>query len=529
MNGYFQIICKTVGVYLRCYPPTGDGRPINFKEVLDYLEMERLPYDIKVLNETLNGLVEEQEILLTMEKIMPIKEKCMVSVSFDKMKASICLYPPSTNGKSCTLEDIVASLRLAKVEYGIDDEAIRKFLEHREYGTPYVVASGKLPREGTDAKIEYFFQTDRKMRPQLREDGTVNYFELDLVSHCKKGDLLAVLTPADLGEPGVNVLGGPIRQKEVVRMALKCGNNIEKNEENTELRSMVDGHVTLVDGTVFVSNILEVENVDSSTGNIDYDGAVKVNGNVSTNFSVRARGDIEVKGTVEGAYMESGSNIVLARGINGMGKGKLIAEGNVISKFLENCSVTAGGYIETETIVQSNVKSKSEIHVSGKRAKITGGTVVATNLISTKNLGAPMGTETNIVVGADPAVNERSVQLKKELDEAKKNLDKILPVLESTKKKLLGSNASQKEQMKYMSQLIETARHLQQVVESRGQELEECKKQIAQAMDSRVEVSGEIYPGVSVTISDVSIKVRDSIKYCCLRKRDGEVKVESLS
>lgn len=528
MNGYFQVVCKTVGVYLRCYPPTEDGRPINMKEVLDYLEMEKLPYDIKVLNETLNGLVEEQDILLTLDKVTPIKEKCMVSVSFDKMKASICLYPPSTNGRSCTVEDIESALRLAKIEYGIDREAISACLENREYGTPCVVAVGKPPREGTDAKIEYFFQTDRKMRPQLREDGTVNYFDLDLVSHCKKGDLLAVLTPADVGEPGTNVLGAPIRQKEVVRLALKHGNNIEKNEEKTELRSMVDGHVTLVDGTVFVSNILEVENVDNSTGNIDYDGSVKVNGNVCTNFSVRARGDIEVKGTVEGAYMESGNNIILARGINGMGKGKLIAEGNVISKFLENCSVTAGGYIETETIVQSNVKSKTEIHVSGRKASITGGTVVATNLISTKNLGTPMGTVTNIVVGVDPAVSERCTQVRKELDEAKKNLDKVLPVLESTKKKLMQNSVSQREQMKYMSQLIETARHLQQVVESRGQELEECKALMAQAADAKVEVSGELYPGVVVTISDVSMRVRDSVKFCSLRKRDGAVKVESL-
>lgn len=528
MNGYFQVIFKTVGVYLRCYPPTEDGRPINFKEVLDYLEAEKLPYDLKVLSDTINGLVEEQDVLLTVEKILPIKERCMVNITFDKMKANICLYPPSTDGKTCTLEDIESALRLAKVEYGVDEKAIRTFLENKEYGTPCTVAQGKPPREGSDAKIEYFFKTDRTMRPQVREDGTVNYFELDLVSHCKKGDLLAVLTPADLGEPGINVLGAPIRQKEVVRMTLKHGNNIEKNEEKTELRSAVDGHVTLVDDTVFVSNVLEVENVDNSTGNIDYDGSVKINGNVCTNFSVRARGDIEVKGTVEGAYMESGNNIVLARGINGMGKGKLVAEGNVISKFLENCSVTAGGYVETETIVQSNVKSKTEIHVSGKNASIIGGTVIATNLITTKNLGTPMGTATNIVVGVDPAVSERSVQLKKELDEAKKNLDKILPVLESTKKKLLNSNVSQKDQMKYMSQLIEMARHLQQVVESRGQELSECKKLLTQAMDAKVEVSGELCPGVVVTISDVSITIRDSVKFCCLRKRDGAVKVESL-
>lgn len=82
--------------------------------------------------------------------------------------------------------------------------------------------------------------------------------------------------------------------------------------------------------------------------------------------------------------------------------------------------------------------------------------------------------------------------------------------------------------MKYMSQLIETARHLQQVVESRGQELEECREKLAQGKDSKVDVTGEIYPGVVVTISDVSLTVSDSLKYCRLRKRDGAVKVESL-
>ena len=135
-----------------------------------------MPLSSHTSNETLNGLVDEQDILLTTDKIMPIKEKCMVSVSFDKMKASICLYPPSTNGRTCSQEDIVYALKCAKIEYGIDHEAIKTFLEQKEYGTPRVVAVGKPPREGKDAKIEYFFQTDRKMRPQLREDGTHAFF-----------------------------------------------------------------------------------------------------------------------------------------------------------------------------------------------------------------------------------------------------------------------------------------------------------------------------------------------------------------
>ena len=50
---------------------------------------------------------------------------------------------------------------------------------------------------------------------------------------------------------------------------------------------MVDGHVKLVDKTVFVSDVNTVEDVSTATGNIEYHGNVEVNGNVCENFSVR--------------------------------------------------------------------------------------------------------------------------------------------------------------------------------------------------------------------------------------------------
>ena len=59
--------------------------------------------------------------------------------------------------------------------------------------------------------------------------------------------------------------------------------------------SKIDGHVTCVNGKVFVNNVLELENVDVSTGNIEYQGNVIVNNNVINNFSVKAHGDIEVR------------------------------------------------------------------------------------------------------------------------------------------------------------------------------------------------------------------------------------------
>lgn len=82
----------------------------------------------------------------------------------------------------------------------------------------------------------------------------------------------------------------------------------------------MDGHVSLVEGKVFVSDVYEVENVDLSTGNIDFEGSVQVNGNVSSNFVIRAGGNVIISGVVEGAYIEAGGNIIIARGMNGMAR-----------------------------------------------------------------------------------------------------------------------------------------------------------------------------------------------------------------
>ena len=68
----------------------------------------------------------------------------------------------------------------------------------------------------------------------------------------------------------------------------------------------ISGHVILENDKIFVSNVLELVNVDNSTGDIDYEGDVVVNGNVLAGFTVKATGDITVSGIVEGATVIAG-------------------------------------------------------------------------------------------------------------------------------------------------------------------------------------------------------------------------------
>ena len=92
---------------------------------------------------------------------------------------------------------------------------------------------------GRDAKIEYFFNTNKNLQPKRNEDGSVDYKELNTISHVHAGDLLARLIKEDPGKPGMSVYGDEIKPRTVRSLRLEYGNNITINEERTEIYSEV--------------------------------------------------------------------------------------------------------------------------------------------------------------------------------------------------------------------------------------------------------------------------------------------------
>ena len=91
----------------------------------------------------------------------------------------------------------------------------------------------------------------------------MDFFNLNTMNHIKKGDLLARLTPEDPGENGCTVTNEYVKPREVKRLIIKTGRNISMSEDKLEAYSEVDGHVTLTEDKIFVSDIYNVENVDN--------------------------------------------------------------------------------------------------------------------------------------------------------------------------------------------------------------------------------------------------------------------------
>ena len=319
MNGYFQLVITPKGTGIKVFAPTDDGQPLNVNDVRDYLDDRKIQYDVVVINDAVTK-AEESVVIFTEAQILPEREGVKFDVSKDRMTVTAFFYPPSEGAELMTEKEVLDSLAYRKITYGVQNEAIHSFFEHRQYCTEIVVAQGQPVVQGKNAYVELHFKANLRPKPTLKPDGSVDYFNLNIINNVEAGQLLATLHPEVFGKPGINVHGETIKPAAVKASFIKYGKNTVLSEDKLTLTAEKAGHVTLREGKITVSDVLTVQNVDVSTGNIDYEGSVEVKGVVASNFSVKAGGNIVVKGIVEGATLDAGADIVLECGAKAGGK-----------------------------------------------------------------------------------------------------------------------------------------------------------------------------------------------------------------
>ncbi len=528
-NGYFQLQMTEQGTFVRLFPPTEGGEPIRIDELRQYLAMKNFLPDAIALNKTLSELSQPVDFKLDDNKAFAEMEMFVLQVSEDKMSAVGRFYPPSNAGSSLRKEDIINDLKHKGIKAGIVEAEIDRFLREKHYCSDYVLAKGKSAIQGQDAYIEYFFNTNPNTKPALNEDGTVDFFNLDVISKCEVGQKLATLHPEVPGEAGYNVLGERVAPKDVIKMRLRYGRNITLSEDGNTITSDVNGHVSLTDDLVTVTDVYEVTDVDTSTGNIDYNGNVQILGNVKAGFCVSAEGNIEVRGVVEGALLQAGGDIIIMRGMNGMGRGKLVAGGNIISKFIENAEIKADGYVHSEAIMHSTIIAKGDVEVSGKKGFITGGSVRSMGTVSARVIGSTMGAKTEIEVGIDPTIKERINQLMQSTAEIRKQLSQIEPVLVTFMQKLQKGSTLTTDQQMYFNQLKTAYQKLKPQQKQEEAELEELTVSMdSMTTDAIVKVQEFAYTGTTIKISDVSLNISSNTQHCRFVKEGADIRIKPL-
>ncbi len=532
-NAFFQLIQKDDGMYLKAYPEVDGGEKLSVEDVLNYLDKKNLKdVDsgiVKYFVEDANSGKKDVLVKVLEGKQIPEKEFGLVSIDKKGYLAKIRLYPPSDKGARLSTSELKNLIEQNGVKYGIIEKNIEIALKARLYCMDILVAKAKLPVNGSDAEIVYSFNAEKTLKPTMSEDGSVDFHKLDMIESVKEGQLLATLIPIDYGEPGKDVYGNMIRPKKVRNKRLRHGKNIHLSDDKLQMYSDVSGNVTLVNDMVFVTDTYTIEgDVGPSTGDIDYDGAVEVKGNVITGYTVKATGDITVNGAVEGAMLISEGKIVLKRGMQGMGKGVMQAKGDVISNFIESATVKSGGAIYTDAIMHSNISANGDVIVNGKRGLIAGGSVKTTTKIETKVAGSTMGTQTELEVGFDTTLGERYRNIEKHIDQMTDEKDSIVKNLKILQKRMQTKGKLEPEKMKLIKEGTERIKVIDQTIEEETEAYERIDEEMQRTSDGgKVRVENIAYPGVKIVISNISTFVHTETHRCTFIREGADIRVKS--
>ena len=531
-NAYVKLNIRPNGTFLTLCPAVDGGRSLIIDEVEAYLDkVIKLGYEKAIVREELKKpLLFSRDVQITKEPISTVDETMIIVVAPDRLTVRGRFYAPTEGGRLLNKEDIVSEMVRYGVKYGVVEKNIESFLEERNYGENILLAEATPQVEGKDAEIVYYFNTDLTQKPKVNEDGSVDFHHLDVISSVSAGDLLAELIPAVQGKPGIDVCGGLLRPVKVKMKVLRVGKNIRISEDGLQAFSEVNGHATLEGEQIFVSNMYEVPaNVDTSTGDIDYEGNVTVRGNVLAGFTIKAKGDIVVEGVVEGAILHAGGHIILKRGIQGMDRGVLKANGNVISRFIESATVEAGGYVTADAIMHSNVSAKGDITVDGKKGYITGGTIRSGTQIMARTIGSAMGTATNLEVGIEPELLSEYHELGKELDELREEIEKNKQTLMTLAKRIKFGEKLAPDKMLQFKRANEARESLPKREEEISERIKVLKETIENYEGGCVKAQSTVYAGTKLTISNAVYYVKKDVSYCRFVKAAGDVKLDSFA
>lgn len=494
----------------------------NIEKIISLLKKKEIKdLDINAVKDAFNNKMGTR-IAPKQEKPM-IDAELVLDVLADKLSAYITIVPPD-GGRDLSISDALEIIN-KEIKYGLDVLKIEKLIKDRVYNTRTLIAKGTLPIHGQDGYVKYLFEEKKEIAPQILADGSADFRNLNLIYNVKAGDVLAELIPATSGKQGTSVIGEIINNKIGKEANFKYGKNVYLSEDGNKLIAECDGQVRLEEGKITVYEVYEVNgNVDNSTGNIKFNGTVRVKGSVLTGFQIIADGDVEVEGVVEGAEIKCNGNILLKRGIQGYNKSRLISKGSVTARYIENSYIEADGDITSDAIMHSEVTSKGNIRASGKNGLIVGGICRASQEIAAKTIGSSMATSTVLEVGVDPRLRIKQEETKNKLSEAENNiekLDKTIVLLSRLAKS--GELTPEKEDM--LRKAIQTRNILTSQSDDFKKEINFIEAQIQRLSRGKIKAENVIYPGVKIVMGNSTMFIRDELSRSTIYKEHNELKI----
>lgn len=431
-----------------------------------------------------------------------------VEISEDEMSAYLIVLDPLP-GEIYSVDYLKQLMEQAGVIYGVKEDVLQNIIANRLYETRLLAAEGTQAVDGIDGAYQYNFQLNPDKKPKIREDGTVDYWSMNLIETVVAGQVIAIYQPARQGTEGMTVTGKEILPKLGKELAPLKGKGFDRADDNLTYVASTDGKIEMVNGRISINNFHEIfANIDMLFGNIDFAGDVVIHGNVCAGMSVRAGGTLTVDGVVEGANIWSGKDIVLRGGVLGDGKAEVYARGDICARFFEYAKVEALGTIEADAFLQCEVECKKSIQLKGKKGVIIGGRVHAVQGIEVNEIGNESEIASTVEVGVNQEVYQEMNEIRQNLLELRESVRKLEEGIRKFDELGEQRGVSYKNDPRRTALLRAMIRDTS-MEKAKKARLEELSSEEAEARSASVKVNRTIYPGTLVVIGGVKNLVKE--------------------
>ncbi len=450
-----------------------------------------------------------------------------LSVSSDGLSVRLNLLPPQ-GGRAVTRDDIRTALAERGVVAEPDREALRGAVE-AGLCDGLEIAAGRAPQSGTPARFDSLLAPRKPLAPE-DESGRIDLRDLGNLLLVNPGTPLMRRIPARQGLDGIDVFGKAVAAVPAADPPFADGlTGVAPDPADPEvLLAAISGSPVLSAQGVSVNPVVDVEAVDMHSGNVSFDGTLRVSGDIKTGMTVRVSGDVIVSGTVEAAHVEAGGNVVVKGGIIGKAEGshqggdsaaalaRVRCKGSLHARFIESAVVEAGTDIAVESGIRQSEVAAGHSIVAGSpktgQGNITGGRCRARLAVRTATLGASAGTATIVQVGTNPYAEAEKAEVearRRQLETEQGKVQQLVSFFAKNPEKAVGDlrEKARATLFKLTRDAIELDARLAKLAE-----------QLHPSPEAVIEVSRRIHGGVSVQIGQKSMKIMED-------KPGGQIRV----
>lgn len=449
----------------------------------------------------------------------------IVKISSDYYNAFITI-DASDYSMELTKEELIAALKTKKVVFGIDDSALQSIIDDPENAEKILVASGIKHEHGKNSIITNKF-SDASLKPKIKADGTVDFKNTNFVHSIKQSEIIATKSAITLGVNGTTVTGMTIRARDGKLANFKFGKNVELADEGMSIIASIDGSLKFEGLKVLVIEVLVINgDVGIKTGNISFSGKIIINGTITSGFTVETQDSIEINGVVESSEILAGDDIIINGGVQGNDDCLIKAGGDIKGTYFNNCRLVAGGNINADSIMHSDVMCDETITVRGKKGLITGGTYVARHHIVASVIGSEIGTITKLQLGITNEIMVTFQELASKVKEYKLNISKLKKAFDILKK--------QKSIRPNDAKIAELYESTQMSIMDYSEKLKIVMTDFVKVNDlieklRDVYAKGEmIHPGVRIKIGNSHYNVKTDLVMVKITKDHGEIVLRSF-